>query len=94
VSLDLVDKAVANQTIKDAWDLSAAMDTDQWCDYDTMALWTDSNSLGEPGGTEGGIIDDTVVATKNTSNTNAAAEVHNTGQGNKKGNVIISCSRI
>jgi hypothetical protein len=57
LSLDLVDKESAEQAVREAWDLSGDyMDNDNdWCDLDTMALWTDSNhfchSHGEVQGT-------------------------------------------
>jgi hypothetical protein len=50
VSLNLIDKDTADKTICYAWwDLSGSLYGDDWCYFDTMSLWTDSNNLGVEG---------------------------------------------
>lgn len=47
LSLNLVDKDVADRTVRDAWDLShSAFDNDSWCDFNTMTIWNDTDNFG------------------------------------------------
>jgi hypothetical protein len=50
LSLQLVDKEVADKTVRDAWNLSStAFDNDGWCDFNTMAMGIDSDHFGVSG---------------------------------------------
>ena len=47
LSLELIDREQADTTIKEAWELSEGdKNSEDWCDLETMSLWTDSNDFG------------------------------------------------
>jgi len=91
VALDLVDEKVASRTIRDAWDLSSIMETDEWCDYDTMVQWSDAEhitpSVGPVGDDDS--EEDESEANKKQASTNTSVRKQ---QRSKKGNISSKSS--
>jgi hypothetical protein len=90
LSLQLVDKEVADKTVKDAWNLSStALDNDGWCDFNTMAMGIDSDHFGLSGDAidEEEWIDSEV---ETTDVFDATENVANERQSRVKGNVFGS----
>ena len=90
LSLQLVDKEVADKTVRDAWNLSStAMDNDGWCDFNTMAMGIDSDHFGLSGDAidEEEWIDSEV---ETTDVFDATENVANERQSRVKGNVFGS----
>jgi hypothetical protein len=45
----VVDNELAGRIVRDAWELSGALDNDGWCDFNTMAMWMDSDHFDQSG---------------------------------------------
>lgn len=89
-----MDKEVADRTVRDAWNLSSsALDNDGRCDFNTMAMWTDTDHFSP---LSGEAIDeekrfDQEVETAKIMDTNE--NVANKQQGSMKGNVF-GCAEL
>lgn len=95
VTLNLIDKDTAGKTIRDAWDFSGSLLSDDWCDFGTMSLWTDSKNSGVEGLVEKEWENSKRIASKTNKivgdgvNTDTAKRSNKKRKGDKQGTVHI-----